>query len=86
MAVIALIAFTVFFIQHHRSERASAQTADAEFQRLREEHIRYAQRLDQLSAKNHLSEQEQIEEILLKKKKLRVKDEMEMMIRQAGSV
>ncbi len=35
MAVIALIAGTAFFIQHHRSERASAQTADAEFQRLR---------------------------------------------------
>src|SRR5713226_960894 len=34
MAVIALIG-TAFFIQHHRSERASAQTADAEFQRLR---------------------------------------------------
>ena len=35
MAVIALIAGTAFFIQHRRSERASAQTAEAEFQRLR---------------------------------------------------
>jgi len=66
--------------------REQLMANNPEFQRLREEHIRYAQRLDQLSAKNHLSEQEQIEEILLKKKKLRVKDEMEMMIRQAGSV
>jgi uncharacterized protein len=56
------------------------------FQRLREEHIRYAERLEQLSAKNHLSEQEQLEEIQLKKKKLRVKDEMEKMVHQARSV
>src|SRR5438552_1485014 len=39
MAVIALIAGTAFFFQHHRSERTSAQTADAEFQRLR---VRFA--------------------------------------------
>jgi hypothetical protein len=32
---IAIIAGTAFFFQHHRSEKASAQTADAEFQRLR---------------------------------------------------
>jgi hypothetical protein len=35
MAVIALIAGTAFFFRHHRSERSSAQTAEAEFQRMR---------------------------------------------------
>src|SRR6266851_1807202 len=35
MAVIALIAGAAFFFQHRESQRASAQTADAEFQRLR---------------------------------------------------
>jgi hypothetical protein len=35
MAVIALIAGTAFFFRHHRSERASAQTAGAEFERIR---------------------------------------------------
>jgi len=66
--------------------REQLMANNPEFQRLREEHNRYARRLDQLSAKNHLSEQEQLEEIQLKKMKLRVKDEMEMMVRQAGSV
>ena len=35
MAVIALIAGTAFFFQHHRSETASTQTAEAEFERIR---------------------------------------------------
>ena len=35
MAVVALIAGAAFFFQHRESQRASAQTADAEFQRLR---------------------------------------------------
>src|SRR5258708_12022089 len=35
MAVVALFAGTAFFFQHHRSERTSAQTAEAEFRRLR---------------------------------------------------
>jgi len=35
MAVIALIACTAFFFQHHQSGRASAQTAEAEFERIR---------------------------------------------------
>ena len=35
MAVVALIAGAAFFFQHHHSERASAQIAEAEFQRLR---------------------------------------------------
>jgi len=35
MGVVILIAGAVFYFQHHRSERVSAQTADAEFQRLR---------------------------------------------------
>jgi hypothetical protein len=35
MAVIALIAGTAFFVRHHQSERASAQTAETEFQRIR---------------------------------------------------
>jgi uncharacterized protein len=66
--------------------REQLMANNQEFQRLREAHIRYAQRLEQLSAKNYLSEQEQLEEIQLKKKKLRVKDEMERMVQQARSV
>jgi hypothetical protein len=35
MAVVALIVGAAFFFQHRESQKASAQTADAEFQRLR---------------------------------------------------
>ncbi len=54
-----------------------------EYQRLREEHARYASQLDQLAAKTYLSEQEQMEEVRLKKMKLRVKDQMEMLVQRA---
>ena len=63
--------------------REQLMANNSEFQRLREEHLRYSQRLEQLSPKNHLTDEEQLEEIQLKKMKLRVKDEMERMIRQA---
>jgi uncharacterized protein YdcH (DUF465 family) len=54
-----------------------------EYQRLREEHAHYAAQLDQLAARPYLSEQEQIEEVRLKKLKLRVKDQMEMLVLKA---
>ena len=54
-----------------------------EYQRLREEHARYSAQLDRLAAKPYLNEQEQIEEVRLKKLKLRVKDQMEMLVLKA---
>ena len=54
-----------------------------EYQRLREEQSRYATQLEQLSAKSFLSEQEQVEEVRLKKLKLRVKDQMEFLVQRA---
>ncbi len=56
------------------------------YRRLRDEHAQYASQLDQLATKNHLSEEEQIEEVRLKKLKLRVKDQMESLVRQAQLV
>ena len=56
------------------------------YRRLRDEHAHYAFQLDQLATKNHLSEAEQIEEVRLKKLKLRVKDQMESLVRQAQLV
>jgi uncharacterized protein YdcH (DUF465 family) len=48
-----------------------------EFRKLADEHQNYSQRIESLANKKYLSEEEKIEEIRLKKLKLRLKDEME---------
>jgi uncharacterized protein YdcH (DUF465 family) len=48
-----------------------------EFRRLCQEHQQYSQRLDSLINKPYLSEDEKVEEVRLKKLKLRLKDEMQ---------
>ncbi len=54
-----------------------------EFRQLVQEHATYAQRLDSLTTKKYLSEEEKLEEIRLKKLKLRLKDQMEQLEQQA---
>jgi uncharacterized protein YdcH (DUF465 family) len=49
---------------------------DPEFRELAKEHTRYEQRLSELSALAYPSDEEQLEEITLKKKKLALKDQM----------
>jgi uncharacterized protein YdcH (DUF465 family) len=56
-----------------------------EYQRLEHEHAIYAEQLEELSHKKYLSEQEQLEEIRLKKLKLKAKDQMEMLLHKAGN-
>jgi len=51
--------------------------SNEEFRRLADEHSQYAQRLDNLIQKKYLSEDEKLEEVRLKKLKLRLKDQME---------
>jgi uncharacterized protein len=63
--------------------REQLMAESPEYQRLREEHSRYATQLEQLSAKSFLSEQEQVEEVRLKKLKLRAKDQMEILVHNA---
>jgi uncharacterized protein YdcH (DUF465 family) len=53
-----------------------------EYRRLNEEHHEYESRLSTLSAKAVLSDEEQVEESTLKKKKLSVKDRMYSLARQ----
>lgn len=48
-----------------------------EFRKLAQEHAQYSQRLESLIQKRYLSDDEKLEEVRLKKMKLRLKDQME---------
>lgn len=54
----------------------SGMQNEAMLRSLQEEHRRYSEKLEGLSQSSYLSADEQMEEVRLKKLKLRVKDEM----------
>ncbi len=56
--------------------KAQLIDTDDEFRRLAHQHSEYARKLDELESRPHLTDQEQIEEVRLKKLKLRLKDQM----------
>jgi len=64
------------------SVREQLLASHDEFRRLAQEHAQYSQRLDSLIEKRYLSEDEKVEEVRLKKLKLRIKDQMEMIEQQ----
>jgi uncharacterized protein YdcH (DUF465 family) len=66
--------------------REQLMANNPEYQRLREEHTRYSSQLARLASQAFLTKEEEIEEVRLKKLKLRVKDQMELMVRQAQIV
>jgi uncharacterized protein len=53
-----------------------------EFRKLAQEHTQYSERLDSLTQKRYLTEDEKLEEVRLKKLKLRLKDQMQSIERQ----
>jgi uncharacterized protein YdcH (DUF465 family) len=53
---------------------------DADFQRLAQEHSQYETQLERLSKQTYLNSEDLLHEIELKKRKLRVKDEMEILV------
>jgi len=55
---------------------------NSEYRRLAEEHQSYDVELESLSNKHFLSEEEQLQEKTLKKKKLLLKDQMYQMVQQ----
>jgi uncharacterized protein YdcH (DUF465 family) len=58
------------------SLREQLLASDPEFRELAREHGKYEERLHELSALQFPSDEEQLEEVTLKKKKLAVKDQM----------
>jgi uncharacterized protein YdcH (DUF465 family) len=58
------------------SLKEQLMTTDPEFRELVREHGRYEQRLSELSALAYPSDEEQLEETTLKKKKLAIKDQI----------
>lgn len=66
----------------HEQLRELLLRTDAEFHQLADKHHELEGRLHQLTDRHYLSEPEQLEEVALKKQKLRVKDRMEDILRQ----
>ena len=60
-------------------------SANPEFRRLVEEHKQYVDQLEILLNRHHMTEQDHIEEVRLKKKKLHLKDQMNSMIQKFRS-
>jgi uncharacterized protein len=60
----------------------SLSSSQEVLQKLAMEHSQYSQRLEQLTEKRFLTDDEKIEEVRLKKLKLRLKDQMENVERQ----
>ena len=66
------------------SEDARLRLLDhsAAFRQLTDDHHTLDDRLKRLAGKSHLNDDEQLEEVRLKKEKLRLKDQMETLVRQ----
>src|SRR5580693_4823983 len=64
------------------TSRDQLLTNHDEFRKLAQEHSQYSERLDSLTQKRYLSEDEKLEEVRLKKLKLRLKDQMESIERE----
>ena len=62
--------------------RAQLLNGNDEFRRLAQEHAQFSEKLETLLTKRYLSEDDKLEEIRLKKLKLRLKDEMQRIEQQ----
>lgn len=68
---------------HTETIREHLMVNNQEYQRLYQEHALYEAQLETLCNKHYLNDQEQVEEIRLKKLKLRTKDQMESLVHRA---
>lgn len=62
--------------------RTHLMAISEEFRKLADQHHSYDEQLQRLAGKTYLNDQEKLEEVKLKKLKLRLKDEMERMVQQ----
>jgi uncharacterized protein YdcH (DUF465 family) len=62
--------------------KAYLMQANEEFRSLAEKHAEYARLIDEIEAKPHLTEQDEIEEHRLKKLKLHLKDQMQEIMKR----
>ena len=68
-------------MENHQEElKAHLMATSEEFRTLAAQHSELHQKLEALEAKSHLTDEEQIEEVRLKKQKLRVKDQMNALL------
>jgi uncharacterized protein YdcH (DUF465 family) len=56
--------------------KAHLMATNEEFRTVASQHAQYHKQLEELEAKPHLTQEEQVEELRLKKLKLRLKDQM----------
>jgi uncharacterized protein len=60
--------------------KAHLMETSEQFRLLAQQHSDYSRRLSELEARPHLTSEEQVEEVKLKKMKLRLKDQMQEML------
>ncbi|MBM3744418.1 MAG: DUF465 domain-containing protein [Acidobacteria bacterium] len=60
--------------------KAHLTATSEEFRKLVAQHAEYGQQLEALTSRHYLTPEEQLEEVQLKKRKLRLKDQMQQMI------
>ncbi len=60
--------------------RSQLLASNEQFRKLADQHHAYDEQLQSLATKTYLNDQERVEEVRLKKLKLRLKDEMERII------
>jgi uncharacterized protein len=65
--------------------KAHLMENNEEFRKLAWQHSEYARELEALESRSHLTHDEQMEETRLKKLKLRLKDQMEAILKQYRS-
>ena len=57
--------------------KAHLMDTNEEFRNLAQQHCEFGKKLEELGSRSYLSAEEQVEEVRLKKLKLRLKDQME---------